>query len=269
MWERAGTALACLDYGGSGPPAILLHGLAGHAGEWRETAGWLTGACRVIALDARGHGRSTRAPVDVSRDAHVADVAFAAEQLGLGPVVVIGQSLGGQLALIVAARHPELVRGVVIADASPAGAADAAEAAAVAGGLAEALRRWPVPFATRAAADAYFGSKGYGSLAVEAWADGLEQRDGGWWPAFEVDVMERVLHEAVIADHWDDWERIRCPALVVRAGDGIIPAADARAMAERLPGASLVELPGAAHDLHLDQPERWRQAVSEFLAQLP
>ncbi|MFL5816937.1 MAG: alpha/beta fold hydrolase [Conexibacter sp.] len=266
--QQAGTALAYLDYGGSGPPAILLHGLAGHAGEWRETAEWLTETFRVVALDARGHGRSERLPADVSREAHVADVALVVEQLRLGPAVVLGQSLGGLSALIFAARRPELVRGVVIADASPAGADDAAEAAAVAAEVAASLKRWPVPFATREAAVAFFGVRGYGSLAAEAWADGLEQCDGGWQPAFEVNVMERTLHAAIVEDHWGDWERIQCPALVVRAGAGIIPAADAHAMVDRLPDTTFIELPGAAHDLHLDQPARWRDVVSAFLSEL-
>ena len=263
--ERGGTALACLDYGGCGPAAILLHGLAGHAGEWRETAKWLTETCRVVAIDARGHGRSERMPADVSREAHVADVALVVEQLGLGPAVVLGQSLGGLSALIFAARRPELVRGVVIADASPAGADDAAGATAVAAAVAASLKRWPLPFATREAAVGFFAARGYGLLAAEAWADGLEHRDGGWRPVFNVDVMERTLRAAITEDHWGDWERIRCPALVVRAGAGIIPVADARAMVDRLPGAMLVELPGAAHDLHLDQPTEWREAVIAFL----
>ena len=76
---------------------LLLHGLAGHAGEWSETATWLTGNHRALALDQRGHGLSTHAPKDVSREAHVADVAFVIDQLNLGPVVLIGQSLGGNL----------------------------------------------------------------------------------------------------------------------------------------------------------------------------
>jgi pimeloyl-ACP methyl ester carboxylesterase len=73
----------------------------------------------VLALDARGHRVSERFPLDVSRAAHMADVVFAVEGLRLGRVVLIGQSLGGQAAFLVAAERPDLVRGLVIADASP------------------------------------------------------------------------------------------------------------------------------------------------------
>jgi pimeloyl-ACP methyl ester carboxylesterase len=53
--------------------------------------------------------------------------------------------------------------------------------------------------------------------------------------------------------------------VVVRAGNGSIPATDAQAMVDRLPQARLVELKGAGHDLHLDRPAEWRRALSEFL----
>jgi alpha/beta hydrolase family protein len=91
-FQRDGARLAWLDFGGAGPAILLLHGLAGHASEWAETAGWLTQGHRVLALDLRGHGGSERTPDDVTRAAHVADVAFVIEGLRLGPVVLVGQS---------------------------------------------------------------------------------------------------------------------------------------------------------------------------------
>lgn len=265
LLQRDGVGLAGLDFGGEGSSVLLLHGLAGYAGEWAETARWLTARCRVVALDARGHGASARFPADVSRAAHVADAAFAVEQLGLGPVVVVGQSLGGQTALLLAAGRPDLVRGLVVADASPAGGGRADVVEAAVAELASSLRRWPVPFASREAAVEFFGGP---SLNADAWADGLERRDGGWWPCFDVEAMTGTLREAANQSYWDTWERIACPALVVRGGNGIVPPADARAMADRGRHAKLVELVEARHDLHLDSPAEWRKAVSEFLDSL-
>jgi pimeloyl-ACP methyl ester carboxylesterase len=255
--ERDGVRLAATDFGGEGPSVLLLHGLAGHAGEWSETAGWLTERCRAVALDTRGHGGSERFPLDVSQAAHVADAVFAVEQLQLDPVLLVGQSLGGLTALLVAAERPDLVAGLIVADASPA-AGDEASVAEVG----DALSRWPVPFASREAAVEFFGGP---SLSADAWADGLEHRDGGWWPSFDVEVMKRTLLEAASRSYWAEWERISCPTLVVRAGNGIIPAADARAMVDRLPHARLVDIPAAGHDLHLDRPAEWRAALTELL----
>jgi pimeloyl-ACP methyl ester carboxylesterase len=243
--------------GGDGPVVVLLHGLAGHAGEWTQTAGWLSERYRVLALDARGHGVAERAPRDVSREAHVADVVDAIERLEVGRVIVVGQSLGGHTAMLVAARRPDLVQGLVMVEASPAGGNTE-----VADELGRALRRWPVPFPSSTAALEFFGGP---SQTAEAWVDGLEERDGGWWPRFDVDVMVQTLREAVTRSYWDEWDRIRCPTLVVRAGAGTIPAADAEAMVARLPQARLVEIEGAAHDVHLDRPMEWREALTEFL----
>jgi pimeloyl-ACP methyl ester carboxylesterase len=265
LFERDGVRLVGLDFGGDGPAALLLHGLAGYAGEWAETAAWLTDRCRVVALDARGHGMSERLPEDVSREAHVADAAFAVERLSLGPVVVVGQSLGGQTALLLAAERPDLVRGLVMAEASPGGGGPPEAVEAEVAKLGEALRRWPVPFASREAAVRFFGGP---SARAEAWAGGLERRDDGWWPRFDVAVMMRTLRDAAGRSYWEHWDRVSCPVLVVRSGDGIIPEADARAMAERGGHATLVEVAGAGHDVHLDRPAEWRASVSRFLDSL-
>jgi pimeloyl-ACP methyl ester carboxylesterase len=169
--HRDGTRVACRDFGGEGPSVLLLHGLAGHADEWAQTASWLTGRCRVVAPDARGHGRSERFPDDVSRDSLVADAAFVVERLGLDPVVVVGQSLGGLTALSLAARRPELVRALVLVDASPGDGGDDVEDEVRA--ISKALREWPAAFDSRSEAHAFFAGRFGDGLAAEAWTSGL------------------------------------------------------------------------------------------------
>jgi pimeloyl-ACP methyl ester carboxylesterase len=263
LMDRDGVRLAALDFGGTGPSALLLHGLAGYAGEWAATAHRLTARCRVVALDARGHGRSERTPADVSRAAHVGDAAYAIERLALGPAIVVGQSLGGQAALLLAAQRPDLVRGLALADAGPGGFDDDEGAVeANVQDLVRSLGRWPVPFSSREAAVDFFGGP---SSSADAWAGGLEQRDGGWWPRFDAGVMARTLREATRRSYWDEWERISCPVLVVRAGRGELSAADARAMAERGQRVEVVELRDVGHDLHLDSPDEWFAALGRFL----
>lgn len=262
--DRDGTRLAVRDFGGDGRPVLLLHGLAGYAEEWSGTAHALAPRHRVLALDARGQGRSERRPADVSRAANVADVAFAVEALELGPVALVGQSLGGHTALLVAAQHPALVSALVAAETSPDAPPDPARFAA---DVADHLRSWPAPFASRAAAVAYFIERDWTPTAAEAWAEGLERCADGWRPRFDADVMERTLHDAVARDCWDAWERIACQTLVVRGEHGALSSEDARAMVERLPGAQLAELAGAGHDVHLDQADAWATALTEFLEQ--
>ena len=112
---RPGAIVHYLDSGGSGRPVILLHGLAGHAGEWLGTMRHLFPRYRTVAIDQRGHGRSTRIPDDLSRDAFADDVAAVIDAAAFErPVVLIGQSMGAHTAFLAAARYPHLVSHLVM-----------------------------------------------------------------------------------------------------------------------------------------------------------
>ena len=264
MLEREATGLSCLDYGGSREPVVLLHGLAGHAGEWSETASWLTKRHRVVAIDARGHGHSERSPADVSREAHIADAAFVIEQLDLTRVALVGQSLGGQTAMLVAAARPDLVSSLVVIEASP-GAGTPTEIDDHVAAVTRSLEAWPVPFATRNAALEFWGGA---SVKAEAWTSGLEEADEGLLPRFEVPVLTRTLREALSRSCWRQWEDLPMAALVVRGSGGTMPREEAEEMARRAPQASFADMAGAGHDVHLEQPDAWRLVLTEFLDSL-
>lgn len=121
-----------------------------------------------------------------------------------------------------------------------------------------------MPFASRADAISYFGGD---TTWAQAWADGLERREDGSWPSFKTDVMLAVLEESSRKSYWKEWARIRCPVLIVRAAGNDSTGSYAR-MVESLPTAHLIEVEGAGHDLHLDQPRRWREVLEGFLATL-
>ncbi|MCX5199788.1 alpha/beta hydrolase [Streptomyces sp. NBC_00249] len=250
-----GVRLSCRDSGGDGTPVVLLHGLAGHAGEWEAAAARLSARHRVIAVDQRGHGASERRPADVSRGAYVADVVAVIAELGLDRPVLAGQSLGGHTAMLTAAAHPELVRGLVLVDAGPAAAGPDTPKE-----IAEALGSWPVPFPSLDAAREFLGS--------EAWAAGLEQRADGWYPRFDVDVMVAAITPVTLRPWWPEWEAIACPALVVLGQRGIVPAEESDRMLELAahhPDTALVCVPDAGHDVHLDRPEVLHSLLSRFL----
>jgi pimeloyl-ACP methyl ester carboxylesterase len=80
--------------------------------------------------------------------------------------------------------------------------------------------------------------------------------------------MMRTLHEADSRSYWEQWERISCPVLLMRGGQGSLSSADAKSMVERGCHVKLVEVADAKHDLHLDRPDEWRDALSAFLDSL-
>lgn len=184
--DRDEVQLACAEFGGNGTPVVLLHGLAGCGEEWAETASALTPGYRVLAPDQRGHGRSERRPSDVSRGAYVVDVAMWLERLAAVPAVLVGQSLGGHTAFLVAARHPDLVRALVVVEATP-------EADPRGGDdVRRWLESWPRPFVSAMHALQFFGGD---SAWSRAWLRGLDARDDGLWPRFDIDVMMASLSE--------------------------------------------------------------------------
>lgn len=255
-----GVALSGVDSRAQGPPVLLLHGLAGYAGEWNQTMSWLRETHRPVAFDARGHGSSERFPADVSRAAHLSDAVQIIGQLDLTPCVVVGQSLGGVTALLLAARRPDLVRALVLVEAGPAAGPPTASEA-----LGAALARWPVPFDSREAAVQFFGGP---SLAADSWADGLEQREDGLWPRFDIGVITRTLANANSHSYWGEWEQVSCPVLILRAENGTLSREEMRNMVARNARAKAVEVPSAGHDVHLDVPGEWQSLLTEFLCSL-
>jgi pimeloyl-ACP methyl ester carboxylesterase len=120
----SGVQINYFDTGGSGPPVVILHGLAGSATEFFETARALP-EYRTLLVDLRGHGRSTRRPGDLSREAFVADVVQVIEHAVGGPAALIGQSMGGHTAMMVAANRPDLVSRLVLLESGAGGGSDA------------------------------------------------------------------------------------------------------------------------------------------------
>ena len=101
---------------GSGRPAILLHGLASNARFWDLAAPHLVNDLRLMALDERGHGLSAKPDDGYDFPTVAGDVATFIGELRLERPLLIGHSWGGNVALQVAADHPELVGGVVSID---------------------------------------------------------------------------------------------------------------------------------------------------------
>jgi pimeloyl-ACP methyl ester carboxylesterase len=107
----------------SGPPFLLLHGGSARWQHGDDLLEALTDQWHVFAPDLRGHGRSGHVPGAYRVRDDVDDIAFLIRQRIGEPTVVYGHSRGGEVAVMLAAREPELVRGLIVGDAplSPEG----------------------------------------------------------------------------------------------------------------------------------------------------
>lgn len=104
------------DTGGDGPVVMLLHGWMASADlNWCGAYGALVDAgYRVLAIDHRGHGRGLRALDPFRLSDCATDAAAALRALGVAPALVVGYSMGGAIAQLVAREHPDVVSGVVL-----------------------------------------------------------------------------------------------------------------------------------------------------------
>jgi len=237
---------------GQGPTLLLLHGANDQAGAWYRIAPALARERRVLIPDLPGHGESAPAagPLAVTDLLAGVDAVLAAEAPG-ERVTVVGNSLGGFLALLLAERHPERVAHVVLVNGA---------AVTTGGGQVELLPK------TRDEARAALAKlTAPGAPAPPGFVlDDLVRRGPG-------SPLARLLQSPVAELALDGrLAEIRTPvSLIWGEADQLLPASYARALQAQLPLARLTPLPACGHIPQRECPERFLAALEAALAQPP
>ena len=105
------------DTGGDSPPLVLIHGAYSSRRVFADQVGFFAGSRRVIAPDLRGHGESDKPPGPYSLPELAADVVALCDRLGFtSPADLVGHSIGGAIAVEMAAQRPSLVRSITTLD---------------------------------------------------------------------------------------------------------------------------------------------------------
>ncbi|MCB0119292.1 MAG: alpha/beta fold hydrolase, partial [Anaerolineales bacterium] len=104
------------EVNGKGQTVVFIHGLGSSCQDWEKQEPVFSKQYQVVTLDLRGHGKSQKPSGPYSIALFARDVAGLIRSLNLAPVHVVGISLGGMIALQLAADHPELVRSFVAAN---------------------------------------------------------------------------------------------------------------------------------------------------------
>lgn len=269
----SGPRVAYIDQGSGDQVLLLIHGLAGNAGFWRYNIPELAQHYRVIAVDLPGYGRSEK------RTDYPYDMTFYAEtlhrlidELGVRQVVPVGHSMGGQIAMMLALRHPEQVSRLVLL--APAGV--------------EAFQQGE---------GAWLGNvltiKGMRENSEEAIRRNLSSNFYNWDDEWEWLVEERA--RMAKADEMDQFgnavlrsvkgmldepttallPQVRQPAVIIYGKyDGLIPnpylhPGHTRPVFEKgaaaMPDARLVEIDDAGHLLIIEKPGEVNRAIMQFL----
>jgi pimeloyl-ACP methyl ester carboxylesterase len=250
--SRDGTVLAYEDGGVGAPEVVLVHGIACHRAFMAPQARYLRARHRVVSIDLRGHGDSDAPRQRYTIDLLADDVGWVCEQLGLQPAVIVGHSLGGLVALQLAAARPDLVCGAALIDSVLLAGGD--RQATVAGLVAE-LRGADGDRVLRDYFRLFFGP--HDDPALCDWILDQAVRT----PAH---VTSSIWEEA--SNSWDDagaLMRCRSPLLYLDAGT---PNADLERAVSLKPSLMLGRTVGTGHFSQLISPAQVNAMLDRFLA---
>ncbi|MFV0452878.1 MAG: alpha/beta fold hydrolase [Propioniciclava sp.] len=261
------TSLVTTRRGGSGTPQVVfLHGLLGQGKNWATIADGVADQGPSLLLDLPHHGRS---PWTGDLD-HVtmADQVAATLRSTLPPatsIAVVGHSMGGKVAMVLALRHPDLVRGLVVVDIAPDDSSHGYGFARLIGALRDldlaAVHR-------RSDADALLAASIPDPDTRGFLLQNLQRTPQGWRWRVNLDLIAERLPRISgwpvgVHGTYDG------PTLWLRGSDsGYVRSEHAPVMRRFFPRALLVTIKGAGHWVHADRPEAVTAALRSFLTGL-
>ncbi len=251
--EANGIDIHYLRTGGPKPPLVLLHGLTGSGSCWSPLARALEAEFDVVMPDARGHGNSSTPLNGYRYEDHARDVVGLIQGLGLAAPVLLGHSMGGMTAAVVASQIGAAIRGLILADPtflSPQRQREVYESDAV-----EQHRRLLSLDREDVLAQARVRHAHRRPEFVELVAEARMKT-----PIRAFDVLtppNPEYHRLVSA--------INVPILLVIADNGVVSLETARELQNLNPRLRVEQIQDAGHGLQYDQPERFEVVVRSFL----
>lgn len=243
---------------------VLLHGIGDNAHIWDHVVSRLPEGVRIIALDQRGHGRSTWAvPPAYSCDDYVSDLDAVVNALHLKDIVLMGHSMGALHATRYASLRPDKVKGLIHADIEPRPPEwnkkylyNLYRDLPTCYNSIEEYVRWMGTNSPHADPDLLYK---IASFAMNREEDGT----------FKSQFDREVLYHFDQYDLWPHLGDIVCPTLVVRGQESrVMSRQAAEAMSRAIPNGRFVEIREAAHPVLTDNPAGFQRAVLDFLIEV-
>lgn len=257
----AGLDLRVVD-SGRGPAVVFIHGIGGLAYSWREQLGPVVAAgYRVVAFDLPGFGYSAKPRHGYGNTDFRSVVVALLDSLRLDPAVLVGHSMGGEIAAEVALAHPARVQGLVLM--GPAGLGTRAPARL-------RVARWPIVgwMATALVGRGMVARQLRSTYADPARADDAVV-DQYYAPLREpgaARAWRQTLHRFRFDSLGPHLRHIAAPTLLIwGAQDAWIPVTYGRVMAFDLPVNALIVIPDGGHNVMEEQPEAVNRALIDYL----
>ncbi|HEX9108330.1 MAG TPA: alpha/beta fold hydrolase, partial [Longimicrobiales bacterium] len=249
---------------GSGPAtALFLHGYPLSSAIWDAQLAAVPPGWRFLAPDLPGFGASPAPRPGITLDDYADEVVHLLDELGVRGAVVCGLSMGGYIAFRMRALHPDLMAGLVLMHTRAA--PDSPDARQARYATAQRAQQEGVAPIAEAMLPRLLSEE-----TRQRRPDVVERLRGITATATVAGVVAAQQAMAARPDSTPLLPRLDVPALVVAGEDDTLaPAAEMRGMAEAIPGAAFVLLPGAAHLSCMEVPAPVNAVLSDFLGALP
>ena len=246
------------DSGGTGVPVLLVHAIGCDHRMWDGLGTALSPRFRVIRMDVRGHGRSAVTPRPYSLDQLADDARDLLDSLKIDKAHWVGLSMGGMIGQAFALRHPQRLRKLVLANTTSTYGTQGPEMWEA---RAKAVGEGGMAAVKELAMQRYFTDD------FRASSSDVVDRIGAGFLATDPEGYIACCNAIRDLDFSGDLHRIKAPTLVI-AGEKDVgtPVAMSKAIADAIPGATLAEIPGAAHLSAVENPEAFNKLVEDFLA---
>jgi N-formylmaleamate deformylase len=251
--EANGIDIHYLRTGGSKPPLVLLHGLMGNGACWTPVARALESEYDVVMPDARGHGKSSTPLHGYRYDDHASDVVGLIGSLGLAAPIVLGHSMGGMTAAVVASRVAEVIRGLILVD--PTFLSPERQREVCDSDVAEQHRRLLSLDKGELGAQLRARHTRRSSEVVELLVEARVQTRMG---AFDVLTPPNPEYRQLVST-------IDVPLLLVIGDEPVVSLETARELQKLNLRLRVEQIQGAGHGVPFDQPERLAAVVGSFI----
>ncbi len=242
---------------GQGQPVLLIHGLGSSSLDWERQTPVFSDKYKVVALDLRGHGQTDKPPGPYSMSIFANDAAELIKSLGLGPVHVVGISLGGMVTFQLAVDSPNLVKSMVIVNTNPEF-------------LVQTIKdHWQVFMRTMLVR--LFGMRKMGEVLSKRLFSKPEQeylrnefieRWSKNDPKAYIASMRTIINWSVA----DQLQNIDIPTCVIAADEDYTSVDSKKSYVDRMPQAELVVIEDSRHATPVEHPEEFNQEVILFLS---
>ena len=261
-----------LDWGNvDNPIIVLLHGFAQTCHSWDFVSLGLCDRFRVLALDLRGHGDTQWASdADYSYNAILEDLHCVVETLGIRKFALMGNSLGGRIAILYAAESPELVEGLVSVDAAPEHLTTGSARVRRFAGQVDMLPSLE-DFVDRV--HMYNNRRSVEQVRSSLIHNVKKLQNGKWTWKYDVKMRSSGFNywqEPDLPDRlWQAVEKVECLSMLVRGGSSnVVSASVAEEMGRRMADCRVVTVQNAGHLVVGDSPTDFQSVVEPFFNDL-